>query len=235
VIEENAEDFADLDYSEDSEEIKAINEVQSELTTISEATAEEVLDINFQSYLKKKPLFDRRQKCIEKVEGFWQRVLAEHQTVGRQITDEDMEALKHLTSVEVVFSDKHTFRVVLAFSPNPYFSNSSLWKEYHIVNVGDVDVTSCEVQWKSTPEAEGVKKRLIKNLDPDADQEGADEFSFFSMFDEEDKDFGIGEAFRDEIYEEPLTYFFGLGEQGDVEEEEEEEGDFDDQCEDEDS
>lgn len=66
------------------------------------------------------------------------------------IEEDEEDLLQNLTRMEVEeFEDiKSGYRITFHFSENPYFSNSSLCKEFQLGSSGDPTSTSTEIRWK---------------------------------------------------------------------------------------
>ncbi|KAG0368096.1 hypothetical protein BC939DRAFT_461539 [Gamsiella multidivaricata] len=76
---------------------------------------------------------DDDEKDSEKVEGipeFWLTVLKSHPQFTDVITEKDEDALKHLVDIRLSYFEKPGFRLDFEFSPNEYFTNTTLSKTY---------------------------------------------------------------------------------------------------------
>ncbi|KAF8936766.1 nucleosome assembly protein-domain-containing protein [Dissophora ornata] len=76
---------------------------------------------------------DEDEKEAEKVEGipeFWLTALKSHPQFTEIITEKDEEALKHLVDIRLSYFEKPGFRLDFEFSPNDFFSNTTLSKTY---------------------------------------------------------------------------------------------------------
>ncbi|KAG0906386.1 hypothetical protein G6F57_008392 [Rhizopus arrhizus] len=85
---------------------------------------------------------------------FWLTALKTHPQIGETITDEDCEALKHLTDIRLSYLEAPGFKLEFEFSENDYFTNSVLTKTYYYqdnVSGGDYvydRAEGCEINWK---------------------------------------------------------------------------------------
>jgi hypothetical protein len=146
--------------------------------------------------------------------------LLAHPAIGEHISDPDQGALRHLTAVEVVDVTEERldgareeeseggqeqgggrilpdYRVNFYFSPNVYFENSVLWKEFRFRN-DEATVSASEVLWKDTQESEGLQEILVPHLlaqDPVPENVQP---SFFSIFHAEDRDLEMGDVLKEE-------------------------------------
>lgn len=88
---------------------------------------------------------------------FWVTALKNHPGIGNLISDEDVKALKHLKDIRVGFLENGPgFRLEFVFTPNEFFNNQILTKEYYLVNpsvLGQSEMvydhaTGTEIDWK---------------------------------------------------------------------------------------
>jgi len=92
---------------------------------------------------------------------FWVTVLRNDATIGGMVETQDEAVLKHLTNIEVVNSKTPAkFTLVFHFSPNDYFTNTTLTKEYTMECKPDpkdpfsysgpeiVSTVGCKIDWK---------------------------------------------------------------------------------------
>ncbi|KAK7198090.1 nucleosome assembly protein-like protein [Novymonas esmeraldas] len=89
---------------------------------------------------------------------FWLTAMSNSEVANSMITEKDRDALTHLTNIEREFVDgdaEKGDRLIFHFSPNEYFTNATLTKEYHTEYDDDhgepriTDVKGCEIHWKS--------------------------------------------------------------------------------------
>lgn len=101
-----------------------------------------------------------------------------HIAFSELITDRDEPALRHLTDITLEYLDgeKAGFKILFHFSPNEYFEDSTLTKEYLYQDDLDVEgdylyerALGCEIKWKEdknlTQEIE-VKRQRNKGDSP---------------------------------------------------------------------
>jgi len=106
---------------------------------------------------------------------FWLTALRNHVGISDLITERDEGALKHLTDIRLEYLEapKNGFKLLFYFSPNEYFEDKVLTKEYvyqdEIGYGGDFvydRANGCTIQWKEdkdlTKEVE-IKKQRNKN------------------------------------------------------------------------
>lgn len=92
------------------------------------------------------------------IPNFWLTAMCNSEALNSLITEKDRDALSHLTDIEKTFIEgdpEKGDRLVFHFSPNEYFTNATLTKEYHTEYDEDhgemriADVVGCTVDWKS--------------------------------------------------------------------------------------
>jgi hypothetical protein len=149
----------------------------------------------------KKDLPDAEKNLSGKgIDEFWLTVFRNSDILGGMIQSHDEPILKHLTDVEVkVLKQPMMFQLVFHFSPNEYFTNAALTKDYLMKcqpaadNPFDFDgpeITSskgCTIDWKA---GKNVTVEIIKKKQKHK-QKGATRFvtkevkadSFFNFFD----------------------------------------------------
>jgi nucleosome assembly protein 1-like 1 len=131
---------------------------------------------------------------------FWLTTFKNVDIIAEMIQEHDEPILKHLTDVEVKTSkEPMLFTFIFHFSPNEYFTNATLTKEYILKCQPDpkdpfefdgpeiVDCKGCKIDWKPT---KNVTVKLIKKKQKHK-QKGATRFvtkevkndSFFNFFD----------------------------------------------------
>ncbi|GET91174.1 nucleosome assembly protein, putative [Leishmania tarentolae] len=93
------------------------------------------------------------------IPAFWLTSMSNSEAVSSMITEKDRDALMHLTDIERGFVEgdpEKGDRLVFHFSPNEYFTNKTLTKEYHTEYDEDhgepriTDVVGCDINWTSS-------------------------------------------------------------------------------------
>ncbi|KAG5497637.1 hypothetical protein JKF63_03902 [Porcisia hertigi] len=93
------------------------------------------------------------------IPAFWLTAMSNSEAVSSTIMEKDRDALMHLTDIERGFVEgdpEKGDRLVFHFSPNEYFTNATLTKEYHTEYDEDhgepriTDVIGCDIKWKSS-------------------------------------------------------------------------------------
>jgi len=175
---------------------------------------------------------------IKGIPQFWLQVLQNNSYVGSQITEEDEEALTFLKDIR--FSElegAEGFTLTFQFAENPYFSNTTLVKTYHMEMdevLGELEyshATGTEITWKAgknltvkqtkkKTKAKGKKPARVVTVEEPCE-------SFFTFFsppqlpkDEEEEideeeaemleaDFDIGCIIKDKLIPYALLWFTG--------------------------
>lgn len=81
--------------------IEAIDEVQNEIDKLNEQASEEILKVEQKFNKLREPHYQKRAELIEKIPHFWVSAFVNHPQVSGLLTEEDEEALQHLTKLEV--------------------------------------------------------------------------------------------------------------------------------------
>lgn len=195
---------------------------------------------------------------------FWLMLFKNTDIIGEMIQEHDEPILKHLTNVEVaIMKEPMSFTLTFYFSPNDYFTNSVLTKEYIMKCEPDeedifdfdgpeiVSCKGCKIDWK--PEKNVTVKKIKKKQKHKS--KAATRFvtkevktdSFFNFFDpphdtedldDESKellnaDFEIGQIIRDRIVPRAVLYYTGEAHDDDDDEYDEDDDEEDDYASDE--
>jgi len=179
-------------------------------------------------------------KDTKGIPDFWLTLFKNTDIIAEMIQEHDEPILKHLVNVESKISpDPMSFTLLFNFSPNEYFTNSVLTKEYFMKCQPDDDdpfefdgpeiisCKGCKIDWKSD---KNVTIKKIKKKQKHKSK-GATRFvtkevktdSFFNFFDppkddddldDENKellnaDFEIGQILRDRIIPRAVLYYTG--------------------------
>jgi len=218
----------------DEETQKALEEIdgcQNEIDSMNEKASEEILKVEQKYNLLRRPFFEKRNSIIGRIPKFWLTAFINHPQISSIIEEDEEDALQYLDRLEVEeFEDiKSGYKIQFHFSSNPYFSNSSLCKEFQLGSSGDPTSTSTDIQWKEgynltekaaqrAALAKGSRKRQLENR------------TFFTWFcdniDPQQDD--VAEVIKDDLWPNPLQYFLvpdieleNGGEEEELEDEEE--------------
>ncbi|KAF9114910.1 hypothetical protein BGX27_009457 [Mortierella sp. AM989] len=170
------------------------------------------------------------EKDAKKVEGipeFWLTALKSHPQFTDIITEKDEEALKHLVDIRLSYFEKPGFRLDFEFSPNDFFSNTTLTKTYFYQDEpgygGDFVYDHAEgtkIEWKEGKDLsvtvetkkqrhKGTNKtRVVKKTVP-----AETFFSFFTPPVAPEENADDDEDDEEEDIDEKLEIDYGLGEE----------------------
>merc|ERR1712117_815703 len=198
---------------------------------MNEKASEEILKVEQKYNLLRRPFFEKRNSIIGRIPKFWLTAFINHPQISSIIEEDEEDALQYLDRLEVEeFEDiKSGYKIQFHFSSNPYFSNSSLCKEFQLGSSGDPTSTSTDILWKEgynltekaaqrAALAKGSRKRQLENR------------TFFTWFcdnmDPQQDD--VAEVIKDDLWPNPLQYFLvpdiELENGGEEEEDDEDEG-----------
>jgi len=201
--------------------IEKIDEVQSDIDKLNEQASEEILEVEKKFNQKRQPLFQQRANLIKTIPNFWINALSNHPQLMTLITEHDEDLLQSLTSLDVEeFDDiKSGFKIIMTFSPNEYFNNSTITKSIH-VGESEIKTTCDQVDWKDG-------KNFVKSLNESINKTPAGSkggsgspISFMQWFtsDIANSMVELGEVIKDDLWPNPLQYYLA------VEDDEDEEG-----------
>ncbi|KAJ1680361.1 hypothetical protein EV182_000143 [Spiromyces aspiralis] len=205
LVEENEVDKLLAPFDNIETELKKINEELLREETLLQAKYE----------LKKAKLYKQRNEVISKTDKFWSTALENHPVLSSLIEMDDMDAIQHLSEINVVRDTDNpiNYKIVFRFTENPYFSNEELVKEFDFSNPEDVKVTNHPINWK---EGKSLVKEDLGTKGKEAtaeedDEEGENE-SFFKWFYETIQGLEIAEIIADDFFPDAVRYFANLAE-----------------------
>lgn len=135
-----------------SPEVKQLLKFEDELCKIDEEYYEQIRELRKEREAKRKAVLKKRKEPVSRLQNFWAEALINHMLIGELISDEDMEILEFMSSMNVEKeqheNDEETVKIIFNFSKNPYLSNDSL--EKIIKTKDDVGIKSSHtsIQWK---------------------------------------------------------------------------------------
>mmetsp|Transcript_10203 Transcript_10203/g.30717 ORF Transcript_10203/g.30717 Transcript_10203/m.30717 type:complete len:389 (-) Transcript_10203:677-1843(-) len=106
---------------------------------------------------------------------FWLNVLRNYEEIGNRITEKDEAVLEHLVDItcdELEGDGEAGFRLTFHFRENPFFTNTTLVKTYHMSEDEDnvlERAEGTEINWTSTaknPTVKVMKKKPKKGAKP---------------------------------------------------------------------
>ncbi|XP_067832260.1 protein SET-like [Heptranchias perlo] len=185
--------------------LEAVDACQHELESLNERASEEILRVEKKYSELRRPHFERRNRLIENIPGFWVTAFLNHPQLSALIDESDEEAFNYMMRLEVEeFEDiKSGYRIKFNFSENPYFENSLIIKEFHLGTGGKPVSQSTPIKWKKGMDLTA----LSKGVDEKGRKRG--HRSFFSWFTEHRNPTTdeIAEVLKDDMWPNPLQYF----------------------------
>jgi len=215
---------------ESHEAIEKIDEVQNDIDKLNEQASEEILKVEVKYNKLRSPHYTKRQALIAKIPNFWVTAFINHPQVSSLLFEEDEEALQYMTGLEVQeFDDiKSGYKIVFTFAENPFFSNTSISKSFHVTELGEPTSEADAIEWKAGKDLTAPKPNKPGSKRAHDEAGGLSFFSWFSDHGDAGSD-ELGELLKDEIWPNPLQYYLATDEEGedelDEDEEEAEEGD----------
>ncbi|XP_022856241.1 NAP1-related protein 2-like isoform X3 [Olea europaea var. sylvestris] len=208
--------------------VEKLQEIQDELEKINEEASEKVLEVEQKYNEIRKPVYDKRSDVIKSIPDFWLTAFLSHPAFSELLTEEDQKIFRYLSSLEVEDSKdvKSGYTITFNFNPNPYFEDTKLTKIFTFLEEGTTKITATSIKWKAgmgisntvAEEKKGNKRSHSEESsilsEPSALAAKGNE-SFFTWFsDSQQKDDvneihdEVAELIKDDIWPNPLTYFF---------------------------
>ncbi|XP_060678406.1 protein SET-like [Hemiscyllium ocellatum] len=185
--------------------LEAVDACQRELEALNERASEEILQVERKYGGLRRPHFERRNRLIEDIPGFWVTAFLNHPQLSALIDENDEEVFNYMMRLEVEeFEDiKSGYRIKFHFGENPYFENSLIIKEFHLGTGGKPVSQSTPIKWKKGMDLTA----LSKGLDEKGRKRG--HRSFFAWFTEHRNPTTdeIAEVLKDDMWPNPLQYF----------------------------
>lgn len=205
-----------------SDKLEQVGHIQAEICNLNEKASEEILKVE-QKYNKlRRPHFEKRNEILKEIPNFWLTSMANHPMIAPMIENaEDEDCLHYMVNLDVEeFEDiKSGYKLKLHFVDNPYITNKIITKEFQVLSLEDTTAPSTlekPIEYKDTPEGQGLKQIVEASIASSANtQEGRHSrlpsqvppTSFFAWLTESGTD-EIAEILKDQIWPNPLEFFF---------------------------
>eukprot|EP00301_Raphidiophrys_heterophryoidea_P005124 c12186_g1_i2.p1 GENE.c12186_g1_i2~~c12186_g1_i2.p1 ORF type:complete len:241 (-),score=95.83 c12186_g1_i2:506-1228(-) len=185
--------------------MEQLGAIQEKIEELNNQCMEAIVEIEKKYNELKRPHFNLRAESIRDIPQFWAITLQSHPTFSQLIEQDDMDALQHLTHVDVEDKPdvKSGFTINFTFSENAFFENKTISKTVSYDDEGAMTIQNTEINWKS-----GKDLTKSKNVQGAGKRDDADSTSFFEWF-SDDSDATLSEALREEIWPNPVKYFCG--------------------------
>lgn len=212
---DEAGDAGDADESlYDAETQKALEEIdacQNEIDALNEKASEEIL-LTEQKYNKlRKPYFSKRNTITEKIPNFWVTAFVNHPQISAILDEDEEECLQFLNTVNIEeFDDiKSGYKITFGFNENPYFTNDTLVKEFHLGTTGDPTSQSTEIKWKEGNDLVKKAEDRQKANSSGSKRKMMLDRTFFQWFSDNTDPAAddIAEVLKDDMWPNPLQYF----------------------------
>lgn len=235
--------FGDTPYDMDPKVAKALDSVetiQAELFKLNEKASEEILKVEQKFNQLRRPHFEKRNESLKDIPNFWVTTLANHHVIAPMLeSDQDEGCLHYLTTLDVEeYEDiKSGYKIKFSFAENPYISNEVIIKSFTIFSSEDMRSSSTAIEFKNTPQGNllrQVVERSVANFRNTRHQmPGQTQSSFFAWISEPCELNGndeIAEILKDQIWPNPLEFFFASGDDydGATDDDDDDESDDDD-------
>eukprot|EP00164_Ancoracysta_twista_P010684 GFYU01016214.1.p1 GENE.GFYU01016214.1~~GFYU01016214.1.p1 ORF type:complete len:230 (-),score=86.83 GFYU01016214.1:126-815(-) len=199
---------AKVEETEENDQVfSEIEKVQEQIDNLSDEAASEIVKIEKEYNKKRRPFYEKRNKVISTIPGFWLRVIMNHEELSDLVTDEDAEVLGHLTDVDIEDSFDVTsgYTIKFTFENNPFFTNKILHKSFKYTEDGFLNVEQSEISWQP---GKDVTKREVATSGSNKRTQPETHMSFFTWFDPDEQDLAIGDIFKEELWPNPLKYLY---------------------------
>ena len=187
------EEVAKLDAEAAAAMFEKLEEVQKNLDIINEKASEEVLQVEQKYNKQRRPLFAKRGEISVQLPQFWMTALMNHSAFADIVTEEEEECLRSLTRLEVEDAEdiKSGCKVSFHFSPNRFFENTVITKDFHTVD------------YEATCESNEIKWKIDRSKSPKSDK-----ITFFGWLEGNTTDhMDILDVIREDIWPNPIHYF----------------------------
>lgn len=198
--------------------LEEVEGIQGELFKLNEKASEEILKVEQKFNQLRRPHFSKRAQFLKSIPNFWLTTLANHHSIAPMIESaEDENCLHYLVDLDVEeFDDiKSGYRIKLHFKENPYIANESIVKEFQIVSSEETVSALTPIEFKNTPQGESLKQVVDNSLAQyrRSRRPGQTHQSFFGWLAEpsEPGTDEIAEILKDQIWPNPLEFFFAQG------------------------
>eukprot|EP00299_Pterocystis_sp_00344_P000656 c10236_g1_i1.p1 GENE.c10236_g1_i1~~c10236_g1_i1.p1 ORF type:complete len:215 (+),score=51.96 c10236_g1_i1:48-692(+) len=190
----------------DSAVLKELLAAQEQVNDLDKLLQGELEEIEHKLSETRKPLLKKRALVTRKIPNFWLTAIRNHGKLQSFLTESDEKCLEYLENFDVE-ETADSFTLKFEFSKdNPYFSNQTLTKTFSLGEDGAPKTTGTQVHWH-------------KDKRPAA--AGSEILSFFSWLEESSNEFDeleIQDIFRETLWPDAIKYYFGEGEDEELEE-----------------
>lgn len=197
-----------------SEKLEQVSNIQSEICNLNEKASEEILKVEQKFNKLRRPHFEKRNEILKEIPNFWLTSMANHPIIAPMIeTPEDEDCLHYMVNLDVEeFEDiKSGYKLKLHFVDNPYITNQVITKEFQVLSTAtSPSHLEKPIEYKNTPQGQKLKSIVEESLASSRSsrvRSHGDTQSFFAWLTESSND-EIAEILKDQIWPNPLEFFF---------------------------
>jgi len=206
----------DQDAHDDPESIE-VQKYQDQLEELNEKASEEILKVEQKFNKQRKPLFQKRQEAIHKLNkskgvNFWAVAFANHPFLAPMMSESEITMMSHLTEIDVVEDEdiKSGYSITFKFESNEFFTNDVIVKKFHMTPEGNVENSTTKFNWK--PNMNPMEKK--------EDEEDDIGFTEWLTEDSTETSDEVAELIKDDLWVNPFQYYLGLDDDEEDEDEE---------------
>merc|ERR1712212_130760 len=194
-----------------------VQKYQDQLEELNEKASEEILKVEQKYNKQRKPLFQKRQEAIHKLNkskgvNFWAIAFGNHPFLSPMMNESEIAMMSHLTEIDVVEDEdiKSGYSITFKFDSNEHFTNDKLVKKFHMTPEGNVENSTTKINWK--PNMNPMEKK-----EDDEEDIGFTEWLTEDSTETSDE---VAELIKDDLWVNPFQYYLGLDDDEEDEDEE---------------
>lgn len=197
--------------------------IQREICNLNEKASEEILKVEQKFNKLRRPHFEKRNELLSQVPNFWLTTMANHPIISPMIDSaEEEDCLRYLVNLDVEeFDDiKSGYKLKLQFKENQYIANDVVVKQFQVISSEEVaSVVSPPIEFKNTQRGQKLKQIVQESIEQQRrfhrpDQAQPSFFAWLSESTESGND-EVAEVIKDQIWPNPLEYFFAPADDND--------------------
>lgn len=180
-----------------------IQKCQKEITSFRNRCDKEIVEIEKRYYDTIKPFIRDRNFLIVNVPQFWSTVLLHHPLISSIFEPGETEVIKHLVSLDIEDNAENPdfFKIHFYFTPNPFFENRTLVKEFN--EDGSVNTP---IKWRTNKQFPILSNHEVW----EHDELGMEQKGFFRWFCDSSEQFcdPIADLIKCQVWFDPLEFYF---------------------------
>ena len=127
-------------------------DVEANLFELERQHQEEERVLAEKYFKQKSSYYKQRNDLVKEIPNFWLTALENHTVLGNLLEVNDLEILKYLTDIVVERPMSGHVKIMFEFSPNPFFQENVLMKEYITETEEQVKVVNYPITWTQNEE-----------------------------------------------------------------------------------